>query len=119
MEVLGVVVLVVFVLVVVGGVSSSAQESPAAAPREPSPPRRPAHPVPPTPAAAAARRRELDRQRRGDEAFFDGVVFGHYFLDTDDADDPWADATDGFDDDGDFCDWLDRSRGCLVAGGAK
>lgn len=44
-----------------------------------------------------ARQRELERQRIGDETFFGGVVFSHYFVDDDDLSGP--DAFDSVDDD--------------------
>ena len=90
----GVVVLVVIVAII--GAFSSPSGGGAGATRA-APPRRVASPTVHryvAPPAMTARQREIERQRIGDEAFFDGVVFGHYFM-GDDASD--TEATDDFD----------------------
>lgn len=82
----GVVVLVV-ILAIVGAVAGPASGASGTA-RPAAPPRRstpaPVRRVAAAPDTLAARRRELERQRIADEAFFDGVLFSHYFLDGDD-----------------------------------
>ena len=74
--ILGFIVLVVLVGAVLGAIGSSASATPAARPAArrvaPAPPRR-------TPVRQDAN--EVRRQQAADEAFFDGVVFGHYFFD--------------------------------------
>lgn len=89
--VFGVVALVVVVLAVLGASDPGARAG--GRPRTPAPSRarRPAPPPPP--------RRSLERERREDAAFADGVLFSHYLLNdcgdgADGGDDPYADDWD-------------------------
>lgn len=100
MEFLAGVVVLVVIAAIVGAFASpsggTAGTTRSAPPRPtPSPPVR-RHVAPP-PQTMTARQREIERQRIGDEAFFDGVVFSHYFLDDEDPADP--DAFGSVDDD--------------------
>lgn len=61
----------------------------------------------PPPPRSAGRLTERERQRIGDAAFFDGVIFSHYFLDSD-SDSASAEPDVGAGDDyGDFGDEMD------------
>ena len=101
MEFLAGVIVVVVIVTILGAFGSSSGSTAGTA--RPTPTRREPSPAagrrvaPPT-RTMTSRRRELERQRIGDEAFFDGVVFSHYFM-GDDRGTPAAETYDGFDDD--------------------
>ena len=101
--VLGIIVIVVIVAAISGGGSSTGPTPTTwTQPAARKTPVRPSTYTSATPAHRVAHQREIERQRRADEAFFDGVVFGHYFMDPYGADDESEDEpawNDGADDD--------------------
>ena len=102
--VFGIIVIIVFVAVVFGDGGSSPATGSKPPVRKPTASTASSAPRPyvaPASAQRAAHQREIERQRRADAAFFDGVIFGHYFIDEYGADDEQSDEPSAWADDHD------------------